>query len=60
MDDRLIKQSKDAGATGVFIPKIDSLELTFIYSDDRLVNQQTNSIWNITGNCTERKLKGKY
>ncbi|MCP5062504.1 MAG: DUF3179 domain-containing protein [Ignavibacteriae bacterium] len=59
MDDRLIKDSKDVGATGVFIPQIGSLELTFYFADEKLIDKQTKSIWNITGKSISGKLKGK-
>ncbi len=59
LDSRSIEYSKDVGATGVFIPKIDSLILTFEYKNNKLTDKQTNSVWNITGKSIEGKLKGK-
>jgi hypothetical protein len=59
MDKFLIKESKDVGATGVFIPKIDKLKLTFRFADGNIMDNQTNSIWNITGKAISGKLKGE-
>ncbi|MEE9432566.1 MAG: DUF3179 domain-containing protein [Melioribacteraceae bacterium] len=58
MDDRQIEDSKDVGATGVFIPQVDSLKLTFQFKDEKLIDDQTNSTWSITGKSLNGKLKG--
>ncbi len=58
MDKLNIKDSKDVGATGVFIPRIDTLLLSFELINNKIIDKQTGSIWSITGKATKGKLKG--
>jgi hypothetical protein len=50
----------EVGSTGVFSREIDGQVLSFIYVDGKFVDEQTNSIWDITGRAKEGTLKGKY
>ncbi len=58
MDKLNIKDSKDVGATGVFIPRIDTLLLSFELINNKIIDKQTGSTWSITGKATKGKLKG--
>ncbi len=59
LDQEKISESKDAGSSGVFIPEVDGQKLTFVYTDNEFVDEQTKSRWNVFGQATEGKLKGK-
>ncbi|MGD9563826.1 MAG: DUF3179 domain-containing protein [Pyrinomonadaceae bacterium] len=59
LDHEKISESKDAGSSGVFIPELDGQKLTFVYTDNEFVDEQTKSRWNVFGQATEGKLKGK-
>lgn len=54
-----IKASKDIGSTTVFDPKVAGQILTFKKINKGFVDNQTNSVWDITGTCLQGKLKGK-
>jgi hypothetical protein len=43
----------------VFNPIVDNQLLQFKKVDDKFIDEQTNSVWDITGRCIEGKLKGK-
>ncbi len=58
MDKLNIKDSKDVGATGVFIPQINDLPLEFKLINNKIVDKQTGSNWSITGKAIQGKLKG--
>ncbi len=57
LDQRYINDSKDVGSTGVFSRIINNSQLTFRYENDNIMDDQTNSIWNITGQCISGKLE---
>jgi hypothetical protein len=59
LDADSIGKSKDIGATGVFVPEADGRKLTFDFINGAFVDKETNSKWNIFGQATEGKLKGK-
>lgn len=59
LDAGSIKESKDIGATGVFIPEVDGKKLTFAFEDGVFIDNETKSKWNIFGQAFEGKLKGK-
>ena len=59
LDTRYITDSKDVGSTGVFSADLDGKTLTFIFKDNVIMDDQTNSIWNITGKCIKGKLQNK-
>ena len=59
LDRERISESKDAGSSGVFIPEIDGQKLTFVSADNEFVDEQTKSRWNVFGQATDGKLKGK-
>ncbi len=59
LDSRKIKDSKDVGATGVFLPEVDGKKLNFSFKQGVFVDNETNSKWNVFGQAIEGKLKGK-
>ncbi len=59
LDDLLIGDSEEIGATGVFDPNLDGQKLTFRADGDAFVDNETESGWNILGEATEGPLAGK-
>lgn len=59
LDKKEISNSKDIGTTTVFNSLLDGEVLTFKKVDDKFIDTNTNSVWDITGRCVEGKLKGK-
>ena len=46
------------GATGVFDPNLDGQKLTFRSDGDKVVDNETGSLWNILGEATHGSLAG--
>ncbi len=59
LDEKEIAKSKDIGSATAFYRKVDDLTLSFIKEDGKFRDQQTNSIWDITGKAIAGPLKGK-
>ena len=59
LDRALIIDSDDVGATGMFDADLDGQKLTFSLKDDRFVDDQTGTSWNILGEALEGKMAGK-
>ncbi len=59
LDAATIISSREVGSTGVFDARIDGQILSFVYSDGRFVDKPTGSIWDITGQAVEGRLKGR-
>ncbi|MDP2366563.1 MAG: DUF3179 domain-containing protein [Ignavibacteria bacterium] len=59
LDEKEIKDSKDIGMVTVFNPVLDGEKLKFKRIDNKFIDENTNSVWDITGRCIEGKLKGK-
>lgn len=59
VDAELIRESRDAGAAGVFVPVVDSQHLSFRRESGKIVDTQTGSTWNLWGIATEGPLAGK-
>ena len=59
LDSSNIKDSKDIGATGVFIPIVNGKKLKFSFTDGLFIDKQTKTKWNVFGRAIEGKLKGK-
>ncbi len=59
LDADLFGFSRDVGATGVFDPLLDGRMLTFRSEDERIVDDQTGSIWNILGHAVDGELAGE-
>jgi hypothetical protein len=56
---RVIANADDVGATGVFDPNLDGQKLTFRVEDGQILDDQTDSTWNILGQATEGPLAGE-
>lgn len=59
LDASSIAESRDVGAAGVFDPHLDDQKLTFGVIDEKIVDDQTGSTWDILGNAVEGPLAGK-
>lgn len=54
-----ISMSREDGSTGVFHRKVDGMKLSFQYINGQFVDDQTQSVWDITGRAISGQLKGK-
>jgi len=59
LDEKDITKSKDIGSVTVFNSELEGEILTFKKEGEIFIDNNTNSIWDITGRCIEGKLKGK-
>jgi hypothetical protein len=59
LDRALIIDSDDVGSTGVFDANLDGQKLTFSLKNDRFVDDQTGTSWNILGEALEGEMAGK-
>ncbi|MBI3961413.1 MAG: DUF3179 domain-containing protein [Deinococcus sp.] len=60
LDARSIAGSRDVGATGVFDPTVAGQPLIFTKNDQgQIVDQQTGSVWSITGQALSGPLAGQ-
>ncbi|MDQ3649217.1 MAG: DUF3179 domain-containing protein [Acidobacteriota bacterium] len=59
LDSSEIGKSRDAGATGVFEPRIDEMGLHFRYENGHFVDAETGSRWNVLGQAVSGKLRGR-
>ena len=59
LDKSSIRSSRDVGATGVFDGQVDGRKLTFRSDGDRILDNETGSVWNILGQAVEGPLKGE-
>jgi hypothetical protein len=58
LDADVVADGDDIGATGVFVPVVDGLVLTFSASDAGFVDDQTGSTWNLLGRAVDGPLTG--
>lgn len=58
LDKRTVSNSRNVGSTGIFNRKVNGKTLTFLYRDSKVIDEQTHSIWSITGKAIAGKLKG--
>ncbi len=59
LDDLLIGNSDEVGATGVFDVDLEGQPLTFRTDEDNFVDNETGSVWTILGQATGGPLAGK-
>lgn len=59
LDEKEIKNSKDVGMVTVFKPYVDGQFLKFKKLNDKFIDENTSSVWDITGKCVSGKLAGK-
>ena len=58
LDDELIANSVDVGATNVFHPSVEDQPLTFRTQDENFVDEETGSTWNLLGQAIAGPLEG--
>ena len=58
LDEELIANSADVGATNVFHPSVEDQALTFRPQDENFVDEQTGSTWNLLGQAIAGPLEG--
>lgn len=59
LDEDKLKKSRHTGSATAFRTKINGINLTFQEEGSYFRDQQTGSLWDITGFCREGELKGK-
>jgi len=61
LDQRKLAHSKHVGSAVVFDPRVQERELRFSYrkQDNRFVDEQTGSVWHISGEALEGPLQGE-
>jgi hypothetical protein len=59
LDQRLISNGRDVGASGVFFPVTDGRRLTFEARDGTFVDQETGSAWTLSGRAVAGPLAGE-
>lgn len=59
LDRGRIAQSREDGSTGAFNRTLDGEELTFSVEDERIIDEQTGSVWTIAGKAVDGPHKGK-
>jgi hypothetical protein len=55
-----IPDSRDVGATGVFVPELDGRRLNFTFSSGAIVDAETGSTWNVLGRATSGPNEGRH
>ena len=51
--------SLTVGSTGVFDCQVDGKTLSFRYIEGKIIDRETASVWDITGQAIEGKQKGR-
>jgi len=59
LDASRIMASKESGSTGVFHRELEGQTLQFHYQDGKILDRDTGSTWNITGEAVGGKMKGQ-
>ncbi len=59
LDQLLIGDSREVGATGIFDPELDGQKLTFRAEGDKFVDNETGSTWYILGQAIEGPSTGQ-
>lgn len=58
LDANEVSQGRDIGASGVFRPEANGTVLTFRADGDNIVDNETNSVWNVLGTALQGPLAG--
>ncbi len=58
LDDSNIDASRDVGMAMLFSATLDDVTYTFRYADGQILDDQTNSVWNVFGAAIEGELAG--
>lgn len=59
VDKGRIGSSRKVGSTGVFDRRVNGQPLVFYYKDSFFYDEQTKSLWDITGQAIQGPLQGK-
>ncbi|MHC4510032.1 MAG: DUF3179 domain-containing protein [Planctomycetota bacterium] len=59
LDRSRIEASREVGSTGVFDRRVNGQPLVFYYKDGSFYDEQTKSVWDITGRAINGPLQGK-
>ncbi|MCH7761538.1 DUF3179 domain-containing protein, partial [candidate division TA06 bacterium] len=59
LDRSKISASREIGSTGVFDPRLEDTVLSFQFVEGKFIDQETGSVWDITGQAVDGKLKGQ-
>ncbi|MEB8330208.1 DUF3179 domain-containing protein [Flavobacteriaceae bacterium KMM 6897] len=59
LDKNEISKSKSIGSATMFSSDLDGITLTFKKVDEDFIDNETGSVWDITGRCIHGNLKGK-
>ena len=59
LDEALIADSDDVGATAVFDPNLESRKLTFAWDGERFSDNETGTTWNLLGEGVAGSLAGE-
>jgi hypothetical protein len=60
LDAGSMAQSRDVGATGVFLPQLDGRAITLVAHGDAFIDTETRSTWNILGKAIAGPLAGRH
>ena len=58
MDKKVIKESDAMLTAAAYDRKVNDQELHFKFVENRIIDEETNSVWNIFGEAIGGKLKG--
>jgi len=59
LDQRLISNARDVGASGVFVPRAGGRRLTFEVENGTFVDRETGSAWTLAGRAVSGPLAGE-
>lgn len=60
LDAGSIAQSRDVGATGVFLPQLDGRSVILVVQGDAFMDRETQSRWNVLGKAIAGPLAGRH
>ena len=58
LDEGILEEGRDVGSVGVFSRAVDGQFLTFAVGDDQFVDEETGSVWLISGEAISGPLEG--
>lgn len=58
LDEGILEEGRDVGSVGVFSRVIDGRSLTFVAEGDQFLDEETESVWLISGNAISGPLEG--
>jgi hypothetical protein len=59
LDSSSVSSGRDVGSANGFLAVLDGQSLTFRAEGDRIIDEQTGSVWDVSGTAVKGKLKGK-